>query len=1096
MGYRIGIDVGDQSVGLAAVEYDANGKPLRILAAVSHIHDGGLDPETAKSPLSRVNTSGVARRTRRLLRKRRKRLVLLDRVLSELGVPVPVSEVPQTHDVWRYRDELSRAYEPDDAKRLFGVSMVVRHMARHRGWRNPWWTWSTLRDAVAPSANFVETRAGAVDRFGPHMAEMNTMGQMVMAMVATGESVRDTKRSKARETKPLMTHQVSQVDTLHELRLILSMQKFDDAAIEKICAAVFHQAAPHVPAERIGRCSILPEDVRAPRASLEFQEYRIRAAVGNLRFRNPDRALTGEQYDQVVKFLMQWRQEDRPRWSDVAELLEVSPRHLNDPSIDDMGGSGAVCDATSRDVEKHFKKKSAVRKWWDGASREDRAEFVDYVTDVTGNDTEPEAVGLAEILEDDNNLADIEKLTIRESGRAAYGRRALELMNVEMRTHRCDVHEARKRAFGFADDWQPPKPSFDDEIDHPGVARVNTIVRRFLMTATQKWGTPESVSVEHVRSAFMGPTGRAEYLGEVRRNTYRREQKAKELVQQGFERPSDADIRRLESLNLQQGMCLYCGKAISMKTCELDHIIPRAAGGGNTRDNLVAVCRECNNAKGRTPFAVWAKSRSNPDVKLEEARERVMAFNSEEYKGRRLFRLRADVSRRLGMETDDSDGMDRSIESTAYAAREMRRRIENFLGIDRSSIADDDAARVHVFQGLVTSEARKAGEIDGILKLRNISRSKRMDRRHHAIDAAVLTCVTPGAARTLKYRGELRNDSRMVGDDNDWRNWAGRTAGEIASFKAWQESMKALGSLLADAVAADRVPVVRPLRLTPRIGSIHKDTIEKLVSKPLSEAFGADDFERVVDPRLYVRLKDLADGADVLPADPLRHEKLELSSTYVVKLFPSSAAYIAVRGGAAKIGDSIKHARVYAWRTKDGFGYGMVRVYGAEFPAIGFLKSGVDILTAPLPRESQSMRHANPALVKRIESGEAKCIGWIAIDDELEIDAQHFSQGTGKISQFLKEADECHWTVTGFFDDTKISIAPALLASEGIDDLTPEAVSTVLKDNRIPTAVNVLLADASLKVLRRSVTGVPRWNTRGLPASWSPRDAALKAFAE
>ena len=31
MGYRIGIDVGDRSVGLAAVEYDADGQALRVL---------------------------------------------------------------------------------------------------------------------------------------------------------------------------------------------------------------------------------------------------------------------------------------------------------------------------------------------------------------------------------------------------------------------------------------------------------------------------------------------------------------------------------------------------------------------------------------------------------------------------------------------------------------------------------------------------------------------------------------------------------------------------------------------------------------------------------------------------------------------------------------------------------------------------------------------------------------------------------------------------------------------------------------------------------------------------------------------------------
>ena len=43
MPVRIGIDVGERSVGFGAVEYDDEGWPIRILASVSHIHDGGRD---------------------------------------------------------------------------------------------------------------------------------------------------------------------------------------------------------------------------------------------------------------------------------------------------------------------------------------------------------------------------------------------------------------------------------------------------------------------------------------------------------------------------------------------------------------------------------------------------------------------------------------------------------------------------------------------------------------------------------------------------------------------------------------------------------------------------------------------------------------------------------------------------------------------------------------------------------------------------------------------------------------------------------------------------------------------------------------------
>lgn len=64
--YRIGIDVGLNSVGLAAVEVSDENSPVRLLNAQSVIHDGGVDPQKNKEAITRKNMSGVARRTRRM----------------------------------------------------------------------------------------------------------------------------------------------------------------------------------------------------------------------------------------------------------------------------------------------------------------------------------------------------------------------------------------------------------------------------------------------------------------------------------------------------------------------------------------------------------------------------------------------------------------------------------------------------------------------------------------------------------------------------------------------------------------------------------------------------------------------------------------------------------------------------------------------------------------------------------------------------------------------------------------------------------------------------------------------------------------------
>jgi 5-methylcytosine-specific restriction endonuclease McrA len=48
--------------------------------------------------------------------------------------------------------------------------------------------------------------------------------------------------------------------------------------------------------------------------------------------------------------------------------------------------------------------------------------------------------------------------------------------------------------------------------------------------------------------------------------------------------------------------CQYCGKKFPTSELSLDHVMPRARGGGATWTNIVCACTECNKRKGgRTP---------------------------------------------------------------------------------------------------------------------------------------------------------------------------------------------------------------------------------------------------------------------------------------------------------------------------------------------------------------------------------------------------------------------------------------------------------------------------------------------------------------
>ncbi len=58
----------------------------------------------------------------------------------------------------------------------------------------------------------------------------------------------------------------------------------------------------------------------------------------------------------------------------------------------------------------------------------------------------------------------------------------------------------------------------------------------------------------------------------------------------------------------QEGMCNACGTAFELRHLELDHIIPKAKGGGDYYENYQLLCGSCNRIKGDRPMEyLWLK---------------------------------------------------------------------------------------------------------------------------------------------------------------------------------------------------------------------------------------------------------------------------------------------------------------------------------------------------------------------------------------------------------------------------------------------------------------------------------------------------------
>lgn len=69
---------------------------------------------------------------------------------------------------------------------------------------------------------------------------------------------------------------------------------------------------------------------------------------------------------------------------------------------------------------------------------------------------------------------------------------------------------------------------------------------------------------------------------------------------------------REAALRKQNGRCKYCLCKLNYKNVTRDHVIARATGGLDHRDNIVAACAPCNHAKGKMPVKLFIRMITDP----------------------------------------------------------------------------------------------------------------------------------------------------------------------------------------------------------------------------------------------------------------------------------------------------------------------------------------------------------------------------------------------------------------------------------------------------------------------------------------------------
>ncbi len=1201
--YRVGVDVGDRSVGLAAIEIDLkqeypsmrdirDAPPKKILNAVSYIHDGAVyDPKKAST---RKEIAGMVRRARRRLKTRRKRLNRLNDLLKDKGYPVdlaremaanmPKGESPLFQ--WEIRSRAAGRFIENDQERMLALTIAILHIARHRGWRNPYASFESLERLSEAPSDFYKDLLGRVmgwldaseipipPSFGEAGDARPTPAQLMFELMRHDPTMRIRGNGDAEGAgNAVPMSKLHQSDYYAELLRIFEAQGVDRECALPILRAVFFQVSPRdvaAAAQLVGKDDLQPSHPRASRASMAFQEFRILSTIANLQVMDgaEKRFLDAGERGKLLDLLRSPRAaKGDVDWNDVADCLGVSRSALKGvggetedgepisakqpPSLRTEHALGALAKVSRR-----------FKGWWGAASSEQKELFV-MSLDNAGipdyfEERYPEALDeVAELIEsfDDETLAKIDALDL-EAGRAAYGIDTLRRLNERM-LGGMNLHEARKAEFGVGDDWKPSPAPLGTLVGNGAADCVIKIVSRWLRACEKKWGPPLIVNIEHVREGFKSVKTARKFQQEQQRRYQKNQQTREELGRSVAAQAADAlnaschdrsavrtevrqsDIRKQQAIERQNGRCLYCGTPITLNDAEMDHIVPRKQwGASNSIYNLVAVCRSCNHSKSNTLYSAWASSEE-----MDETIERVKQLTRSAYFSPGEFaRYKKEVMSRLRQTEEDEDIDERSFESIAWMARALRRQIEGYLrsgaksvladalfdegdneevyGDDsqRASIVCADGQRVFVYQGWVTATARRLGGIEKALPwIGGATEKDRLDRRHHAVDAAVIALMNPGVAQILALRNELR---RTAFDREGSRELGFSSVSDQLSehplsrrFEAWRtKQMAQLKQLLEDRMKKDGVPVLRLKRLRLDDGDAHAQTVYKAAKRKVGDALSATAINKASSVALWMALTNHPDydAASGLPADPSR--KIRVRGTWlgpnddVSFLAPCSdngdkleaddgVAYKAIRGGLVQLGEAIHHTRIYRLAPTRPTGqpkYYQMRVYQADL----LLAKG-DLFAYELPASSYSRRFALSKLRDALSDGAAEYIGWLTINDEIQIDPHLFRSGTiGAFLSIPDFSDTARFVLTGYESNYQLKLRPAGIAAEGLEgyierhpDLTDDqlsALKTIVEVKGWRVSVNDLMASCP-RILRRSTLGYVRWGSRNhMPESWSP----------
>lgn len=778
MKYRLGLDLGTNSIGWSIYSLETENKPINLENLGVRIFTDGRNPKS-KEPLAVERRK--ARGTRRMIHRRKLRRRTTFRLLQKQGLfPATKDEAKSIKLLNPYELRIKAL---DEKLEPFELGRVLFNLSVRRGFKSNRKDGSqeevkenskseklTQSDKCANLANAIKE------------SRYRTLGEFLWENQKENNGIRFApERMKYYPTRQLY---------IDEFNLIRQKQEefYNDIDWDGIFDSIFFQR-PLRPQER-GKCQYLPANERTFKAMPCAQQIRILQDVYNLSFIADGKAknLLPEWQEELILLL---NSKEKVTFADIRKKLGLDAGitfNLESTSREFLQGNSTAVKMRS---------KNRFGSLWDELTLKEQDDIVEKIITAEEDSEVMEMLNKYDLTQEQKYF--ITKKTIFPSGTTSFCREFTETVIEEILKEKCQLHTAiQNLGYKYAEqtvekyDTLPYygkvltgstmgiKANYKNEeeqygkISNPTVHIALNQTRTVVNALIKEYGKPEQIVVEVSRDLKASREAKEKIQQQITQNQKRNEILNKNIrdANSNILYPNRADrlkFKLWEELNPEDALdrrCIYCGKQISGadifndNTIQIEHILPFSRTLWDSEHNKTVAHTKCNQDKGnKSPFEAFGH---NPyGYNWNDILERVSHLKDPQKK--KLFAENA-----IESFDKDSSFISRQLTDNAYLSKMALRYLKAVVEKDTN---------VWAVTGGMTKLLRDKWDIDSILKRKiddkeiahfNLKdeqigtyKKNRYDHRHHALDACVIALIDRNMVQEISNLNKVYKKNKL-----------------------------------------------------------------------------------------------------------------------------------------------------------------------------------------------------------------------------------------------------------------------------------------------------------------------------------------------